>query len=169
MKPIFTKSSAESKLTEENSETFAKVVEKNYNNYTKTNRIHTDDFTVDFDENPIYATHNFSELLEMEKNYFCKASIKGKFHINASKHKNKVFLKCYTGKELVLEISMTDKQLQAVCDKYYVDLDYFMNSDVKSDRRYMFFYSGSFLYKDKSHSHLSTNLTNLRLLKVSNR
>lgn len=165
MNKLYTKSSAEAKLTDEDIKIFARVCEKGINEFTNNNTEFTDDFELDEEAKFNYGLKKMRVLKDLEQNQFSKCAISDKTGLLVEEVKNKVFLKCYQSEKLVLEISMSKKQLEAIEDKYYYDIERFDDELPRS--RYQLFYAGTFMRKE-TEGPLSSKLTDLRLLKIVN-
>lgn len=162
MNRLYTKSSADAKLTEDDIVIFSKVCEKGLNETTDKNVDFTADFKLPTD---LEFTHNLKKtrvLKELEVNQFAKIAISDKFKLAVETVKNKVFLKCYQTENLVLEIAMSKKQLEALEDKYYYDLEVF-DGEVPNTK-YHVFYAGTFM-RTENDGPLKSKLVDLRLLK----
>lgn len=162
MNRLYTKSSADAKLTDQDIELFSKVCEKGINEATDKNIEFTADFKV---PEELEFTHNlkkFRVLKELEVNQFAKIAVSDKFKLAVETIKNRVFVKCYQTDTLVLEIAMSKKQLAALEDKYYYDLEIF-DGEVPSTK-YHVFYAGTFMRTDAD-GPLKSKLVDLRLLK----
>lgn len=162
MNRLYTKSSADAKLTKQDIEIFSKVCEKGINETTEKNVDFTADFKLPTD---LEFTHNLKKvrvLKDLAVNQFAKVAISDKFKLAVEINKAKVFLKCYQSDTLVLEITMSKTQLAALEDKYYYDLELF-DGQVPSTK-YHLFYGGTFLRTDGD-GPLKSKLADLRLLK----
>lgn len=163
MNNLYTKSSADAKLTEDDIATFSKVCEKGINELTDRNTEFTEDFNLSQDLEYTYNLKKARVLKELQVNEFAKIAISDKFKLAVETIKNKVFLKCYQSEELILEISMSKKQLQALEDKYCYDLELF-DGDVPQVK-YHLFYAGTFM-RTENNGVLKSKLVDLRLLKL---
>ncbi len=165
MNEIFTKSSVEAKLTDEDINLFAKVCEKGINDYTDKNQEYTNDFQLTEDIEDFYRLKKFRVLKKMEPNNFTKQAISDRFTISVERiNKNKCFLKCQQNNQLALEIAMSEKQLQAIEDKF--NYRFKLSDNVAPTEKYQLFYAGTFMYKDKENNYLSSKLANLKLFKI---
>lgn len=163
MNNLYTKSSAIAKVTDEDIKIFSKVCEKGINDFTDKNTEFTDNFEL---AEELQASHNLKKarvLKDLEINQFAKVAISDRFLLAVEIVKNKVFLKCYQGDTLILEINMSKAQLESIEDKYYYDLEKF--TDCVPRVKYQIFYAGSFMRKNPD-SPLSSKLIDLRLLKI---
>ncbi len=164
MQELFTKSSPEAKINDEDIMLFAKVCEKGLNDHTKKNQEYTNDFKLAEDQEDFYRLKKFRVIKKMENNYFTKQAISDRFAINVETKKNKAFIRCYQNNELVLEIAATPAQIEAIENKFYYDFDYYKGK--AATKKYQLFYAGTFMYKDKETTSLSSKLVDLRLLKI---
>ncbi len=165
MNNLFTKSSIEAKLTEEDINIYARVCEKGINEFTQKNTQFTDSFELEESMEFQYGLKKFRSIKDLEHNYFCKAAVSDKYYVAIQVIKNKAFMKCYQSDKLVMEIAMSKSQLEAIEDKYYYDIERY--TDKTPRNRYQVFYAGTFMRKQGSEC-LSTKLTDLRLLKIVN-
>lgn len=163
MNKLFTKSSAEAKMTDEDIKLFSKVCEKGINEFTDKNTEFTEEFELADEQKIMYGLKKSRVIKELETNQFAKIAISDRFSLCTQTIKNKVFLKAYQGEVLVLEISMSKSQLTAIEDKYYYDIEIFDNKPPRT--KYQLFYSGTFMRKSID-SPLSSKLVDLRLLKI---
>ncbi len=163
MNQIFTKSSAEAKISSSEQDIFAKVCEKGINDFTEKNQEYTNDFQLSSDQEDFYRLKKFRSVRKMEFNYFTKQAICDRFVMKVEHLKQKSFIKCYQNNELVLEIAASKSQINAIEDKYYYHLK---RDDGKSNDKYQLFYAGTFMYKDKNTPYLSSKLIDLRLIKL---
>lgn len=163
MTPIFTKSSAEAKITDIDNEIFKKVVEKRFNEHTGLNKLFENDFRLQDGQYEQYQPYKFDAINELEEKFFVKACLTDRFKMNYKELKNKTLLCAYVDNKLVLEISMTMKQLDAILDKYEVNLS---TDEPKliTATKYLF-YAGTFMRNEKGI--LTSKLTNLNLIKMS--
>lgn len=162
MNNLYTKSSAEAKLTETDIAVFSKVCEQGINELTDKNTEFTDSFKLTGEQEFTHSLKKARVLKELEVNQFAKLAISDKFKLAVETVKNKVFLKCYQSDKLVLEISMSSKQLAALEDKYYYDLELYDGE--LPNIKYHIFYAGTFM-RTASDGALKSKLTDLRLLK----
>ncbi len=162
MNNLYTKSSAEAKMTDEDIKIFSKVCEKGINELTDKNTEFTDGFELGEDLKFSHGLKKARVLKELEVNQFAKLAISDKFKLAVEIVKNKVFLKCYQSENLILEISMSKKQLEALEDKFYYDFELF--SDEVPAVKYHLFFAGTFM-RSTSEGPLKSKLTDLRLLK----
>lgn len=157
-KPVFTKSSVEAKLTEQDIDIFNKVVEKKFNEYTKLNKWFENDFNLSEDQYAQYQPYSFGALNELESKWFTKACLTQRFDIEAVVLKNKVILKCIQDDILCLEVSITKNQFSAINEKYDLLLDQ------KKENLYLII-AGTFMRNE--HNILTTKLENLRVIKLA--
>lgn len=168
MELMTTKSSAEAKISKSDLEVFAKVVEKEFNDFTKTNQQYTKDFKLFGIKQRVFATHKINKLLEMNKNEFVKTCVSDKFNISVSVIKNnKVFVKCYKDEVLCLEISLTKGQMQSISEKYNIDLEDFHNPGYVSIEAFKIIISSTFMFRNPNDKFVSCKLNDLRLLKIA--
>ncbi|WOO86939.1 hypothetical protein RZE82_07425 [Mollicutes bacterium LVI A0039] len=164
MNKLYTKSSSEAKLNEEDIKVFSRVCEKGINEFTQLNTEFTDNFTLTDDQQFQYGLKKLRVLKDLTPNQFCKVAISDKCVIDVEQVKNKIFFKCYQSQSLVLEIAMSVNQLEALEEKYNCD---FVDSDgtIPTDK-FQIFYAGTFMRKTAD-GPLSSKLTDLRLLKIA--
>lgn len=165
MNKLYTKSSAEAKLSEDDIKIFSRVCEKGINEFTQKNMEFTADFELDEETRYKYGLKKIRVLKELQKNQFSKIAISDKCAIAVEIIKNKAFIKCYQSETLILEIAMSTKQLEAIEDKYYYDIERFDKCGPR--QKYQIFYAGTFMRKDDQ-APLSSKLNDLRLLKIVN-
>lgn len=165
MNKLYTKSSADAKLTEADIKLFSRVCEKGINEFTGNNTEFTTDFELDEETKFSFGLKKMRVLKELETNQFCKCAVSDKCGLVVEIVKERAFVKCYQSEQLVLEIAMSTKQLQAIEDKYYYDIERF--DDKLPRARYQIFYAGTFMRKQND-GPLSTKLTDLRLFKIVN-
>lgn len=165
MNNLFTKSSSEAKLTDEDIKIFARVCEKGINEFTQKNTQFTDTFELESEMQFQYGLKKFRSIKDLEPNQFCKAAVSDKYYVAIQLVKNKAFMKCYQSDKLVMEIAMSKAQLEAIEDKYYYDIERFTDNVPRN--RYQVFYAGSYMRKQDC-DYISTKLTDLRLLKIVN-
>lgn len=162
MNNLYTKSSADAKITEADIEIFSKVCEKGINELTDKNTEFTDNFELSVDQKFSHGLKKARVLKELESNQFAKLAISDKFKLAVEINKNKVFLKCYQSDNLILEISMSKKQLDALEDKYCYDLELFDNQ--LPSVKYHLFFAGTFM-RTQTDGPLKSKLVDLRLMK----
>lgn len=160
MNPIFTKSSVEAALNEDDIEIFRLVIEKRFNEHIKLTKHFPNEFHLFEHQYQQYQPYLFPSISILEEKYFTKVTVADYFHISYVKLKNKAILKFFIKKELVLEISMTLKQLDAIIDKYDLDIE-----ETLSSRRYYLVYAGTFLKNDKLI--VTSKLQDLKLIKIA--
>lgn len=164
MNQLFTKSSVDAKLEDTDLQLFAKVCEKGLNDHTRKNQEYTNDFKLTAEQEDFYRLKKFRVIKKMEHNMFCKQAISDRFAINVETKKNKSFIRCYQNNELVLEIAATPTQIEAIENKFYYDFDYYKGTN--ATKKYQLFYAGTFMYKNKETTVLSSKLSDLRLFKI---
>lgn len=162
MLPEFTKSSPLAKINEEDLLIFQKVVELKFNERTKLNRFFDNDFKLEKDQYQMYQPYLFDVLNKLEEKYFVKLLLTDLFNLSVLKLKKKVILKGHIDSKLVLEISMSSSQLDAICEKYHLDLD----EDINEKNSFLI-YAGTFIKNENGV--LTSKLTDLRLLKIAYR
>lgn len=165
MKSLYTKSSAEAKITDEDIAVFSKVCEKGINEFTDKNTEFTAGFELTEDQGFKYGLKKSRVLKELELNQFAKLAISDKFKVAVEIKGKKVFMKCYQSDSLVLEIAMSKTQLEAIEDKFYYDIEIFDEEIPR--QKYQLFFAGTFMRKT-TEGPLSSKLTDLRLLKIVN-
>lgn len=163
MIPIFTKSSVEAKLSDGDIDIFKQVVEKRFNEHTKLNKRFETIFSLEREEYQQYQPYLYPSLSIMEEKYFTKATLADRFKINYVELKNKAIIKCYVEDELVVEISVTLKQLDSIIEKYNLDID--QEDVVSSKKTHYLIYAGTFMKNDKNI--LTSKLVDLRLIKIA--
>lgn len=162
MNILYTKSSADAKISEADIEIFSKVCEKGINELTDKNTEFTDSFELSEEYKQSHSLKKARVLKELEINQFAKLAISDKFKLAVEINKSKVFLKCYQSDNLILEISMSKKQLEALEDKFCYDLELF-DSQLPSVKYHLFF-AGTFM-RSQNEGPLKSKLVDLRLMK----
>lgn len=163
MVPIFTKSSVEAKMDDNDIDIFKQVVEKRFNEHTKLNKKFETIFKLNDDEYQQYQPYLFSSIAIIEQKYFTKATLTDRFKLSYVELKNKIILKAYLEDILVLEISLTKSQFDAILEKYDIELT---TQDVKDiSKTYYLIYAGTFMKNEKEI--LTSKLTDLRLIKIA--
>ncbi len=165
MNELFTNNSALAKVTEEDINIFSKVCEKGLNDLTEKNTEFTDSFKLSDDMEYSHSLKKFRVINKLESKQFCKAAISDRFNLSVSIVKNKVFLKAYQGDEVVLEISMSKSQLEAIEDKFYYDIQ--IDEGFKPSSKYHLFYAGTFM-RNQDGKLIVSKLQDLRLIKLVN-
>ncbi len=164
---IFTKNSNEAKISSSNIQTFAKVCQKEFNEYTGYNIEFSKDFVLYGIKQQVFGVYKVDDILKLENGMFAKACISDDFNLNFQVIKNKYFLKCYQNEVLKLEIGLTKGQVDAISDKYNIDLFDFESPDSVSINRFRIVIAATFMYKDKNTNNLGCKLSDLRLIKIA--
>lgn len=159
MNSLYTKSSAIAKLTDEDIKIFSRVLEKAINDFTDRNTEWTDDFQLSEEQVPVYTPKKLRSLGDLTPKLFAKLAIADKCQVSFEQIKSKIFVKCYHGEKLVLEIAMSLAQMEAIEDKYDVDFD-------QADVKYQLYFAGTFMRKHED-GPLSSKLSDLRLFKIT--
>ncbi|MGL5020474.1 MAG: hypothetical protein ACRC5R_00405 [Mycoplasmatales bacterium] len=158
MNPLFSKSSVEVVLSEKDIDIFKQVVEKRFNEHTKLNKWFENEFKLSDSEYQQYQPYVFDSINLLEPKMFVKAVLADRFVISLKILKNKAFIKCFKDDELVLEISCSKKQIEAIEDKYDINLD-------NINKEYYLIYASTFMRND--HYILTSKLIDLRLIKIA--
>lgn len=157
---LITKNSNEAKLTKEEVNLSAKVIEKGFNDLSEKNQEFTNKFSLDNNFEYLELA-KLGDLSELDNKHFAKGNIQLKCSISVDIFKSNAFMRLYVFGNLVMKIKMSEKQLDSIEDKFNTDME--LHEDGVPKIEYTVFIGGVFRKEEES---LQTKLEDLRLFKV---